>query len=172
MVFPCPGSSPCRPPNAAAISAAVSMNPSPHRFEVMSSVKELRGVPCLLASRASVSVEAPGGMAMGAPTVEAEMAGGGDTNLLLPSEGGADMNLLPSPSWGRGWTATGVFSSRDGTGDGIAREPTALALRLGSGFARSSSDEPGGALDLPSAAKPLVSANVNCAERSCGGLLI
>ena len=27
------------------------MNQSPHWFEVMSSVKELRGVPCLLASR-------------------------------------------------------------------------------------------------------------------------
>ena len=32
---------------------------------------------------------------------------------------GADLNLLPSPLWGRGWTATGVFTSRGGTGEGV-----------------------------------------------------
>jgi len=27
--------------------------------------------------------------------------------------------ILPSPPWGRGWTASGVFISRDGTGEGV-----------------------------------------------------
>ena len=31
-------------------------------------------------------------------------------------EGDVDLNLLPSPPWGRGWTATGAFSSRGGPG--------------------------------------------------------
>jgi hypothetical protein len=29
---------------------------------------------------------------------------------------------LPSPLWGRGWTATGVFTSRRGPGEGVATE--------------------------------------------------
>jgi len=29
------------------------------------------------------------------------------------------LNLQPSPPWGRGWTATGAFSSRRGTGEGV-----------------------------------------------------
>ena len=32
---------------------------------------------------------------------------------------GADLSLFPSPLWGRGWTATGVFTSRGGTGEGV-----------------------------------------------------
>ena len=38
------------------------------------------------------------------------------TNLLSAE---VDLNLLPSPPWGRGWTATGVFISRGGTGEGV-----------------------------------------------------
>ena len=30
-----------------------------------------------------------------------------------------DLNSQPSPPWGRGWTATGVFSSRGGPGEGV-----------------------------------------------------
>jgi hypothetical protein len=30
-----------------------------------------------------------------------------------------DMNLYPSPPWGRGWPATGAFTSRGGTGEGV-----------------------------------------------------
>ena len=29
------------------------------------------------------------------------------------------MNLQPSPSWGRGWTASGAFISRGRTGEGV-----------------------------------------------------
>ncbi len=29
------------------------------------------------------------------------------------------MNLHPSPPWGRGWTATGAFTSRGGPGEGV-----------------------------------------------------
>ncbi len=35
-------------------------------------------------------------------------------------EGG--LNLQPSPPWGRGWTATGAFSSRGGPGEGVTRK--------------------------------------------------
>ena len=28
-------------------------------------------------------------------------------------------NFLPSPLWGRGWTASGVLISRGGTGEGV-----------------------------------------------------
>ncbi len=34
-------------------------------------------------------------------------------------EGRVNLNLSPSPLWGRGWTATGVFISRGGTGEGV-----------------------------------------------------
>ena len=34
-------------------------------------------------------------------------------------EGRGDLNLYPSPLWGRGWTATGAVISRGGTGEGI-----------------------------------------------------
>ena len=30
-------------------------------------------------------------------------------------------NFRPSPPWGRGWTAAGVFFSRGGPGEGVAR---------------------------------------------------
>jgi hypothetical protein len=38
------------------------------------------------------------------------------TNLLCTE---IDLNLLPSPPWGRGWPATGAFISRGGTGEGV-----------------------------------------------------
>jgi len=37
--------------------------------------------------------------------------------LSLPAS--IDLNLQPSPPWGRGWPATGAFSSRGGTGEGV-----------------------------------------------------
>ena len=40
------------------------------------------------------------------------------------ARGGVDLNLLPSPPWGRGWTAAGVFTSRGGTGEGVILERT------------------------------------------------
>jgi hypothetical protein len=38
---------------------------------------------------------------------------------LQGDESGTILTLLPSPPWGRGWTATGVLSSRGGTGEGV-----------------------------------------------------
>jgi len=38
------------------------------------------------------------------------------------ARGGDDSSLLPSPPWGRGWTAAGVFTSRGGTGEGVTLE--------------------------------------------------
>jgi hypothetical protein len=32
-----------------------------------------------------------------------------------------DLNLLPSPPWGRRWPATGAFISRGGTGEGVKK---------------------------------------------------
>ena len=31
-------------------------------------------------------------------------------------------NFLPSPLWGRGWTASGVLISRGGTGEGVTKQ--------------------------------------------------
>ena len=42
-----------------------------------------------------------------------------------PPQGGeerVDLVLLPSPPWGRGWTATGAFTSRGGPGEGVTQE--------------------------------------------------
>ena len=39
--------------------------------------------------------------------------------LLTQSPEGGGWNLPPSPPWGRGWTAAGVFISRGGTGEGV-----------------------------------------------------
>jgi hypothetical protein len=36
-----------------------------------------------------------------------------------------NLNLLASPPWGRGWTATGAFSSRGGPGEGVTAEQIA-----------------------------------------------
>ncbi len=36
-----------------------------------------------------------------------------------PRAGSDTMDAQPSPPWGRGWTATGAFSSRGGPGEGV-----------------------------------------------------
>ena len=36
-----------------------------------------------------------------------------------------NLNLLASPPWGRGWTATGAFSSRGGPVEGVTAEQIA-----------------------------------------------
>jgi hypothetical protein len=45
--------------------------------------------------------------------------GQGRLGLTQQTEGGVDSDLLPSPPWGRGWTATGAFTSRGGPGEGV-----------------------------------------------------
>jgi hypothetical protein len=37
------------------------------------------------------------------------------------TRGRANLRLQPSPPWGRGWTATGAFTSRGGAGRAYAR---------------------------------------------------
>jgi hypothetical protein len=36
--------------------------------------------------------------------------------------------LLPSPPWGRGWTATGAFTSRRGPGEGVVQRPLYMVI--------------------------------------------
>jgi len=43
-------------------------------------------------------------------------------SVAAATEGRVNLNLSPSPLWGRGWTATGVFFSRGGPGEGVAQE--------------------------------------------------
>jgi hypothetical protein len=38
------------------------------------------------------------------------------------------LNLRPSPLWGRGWTVTGAFIRRGGTGEGVKAERAGLIL--------------------------------------------
>jgi len=43
-----------------------------------------------------------------------------------------ELNLHPSPPWGRGWTATGAFISRGGTGEGVKTEVQGQRMVSGS----------------------------------------
>jgi len=50
-------------------------------------------------------------------------------------------SFRPSPPWGRGWTAAGVFSSRGGPGEGVATlRPSVCISRAGSAFGNGSTD--------------------------------
>jgi hypothetical protein len=58
------------------------------------------------------------------PSVAAATEGRSDSILvaLAPKRERGELIrfLLPSPPWGRGWTAAGVFFSRGGPGEGVA----------------------------------------------------
>jgi hypothetical protein len=47
------------------------------------------------------------------------------------------LNLIPSPLWGRGWTATGAFSSRGGPGEGVPTSSSSTIRRRCAGCRRS-----------------------------------
>ena len=46
----------------------------------------------------------------------------------------------PSPPWGRGWPAAGVFTSRGGTGEGVKPVETPLRYRQTRSVARTAGD--------------------------------
>ena len=61
----------------------------------------------------------------------------GCTELVNP----ALCSFRPSPPWGRGWTAAGVFFSRGGPGEGVASlRPSVCSSRAGSAFGDGSTD--------------------------------
>src|SRR5271157_2772562 len=41
------------------------------------------------------------------------------SRLLLSPESSVNLNPLPSPPWGRGWTAAGAFPRGGGRGEGV-----------------------------------------------------